>query len=299
MKAVCVGHSTYDITLPMNEYPEENIKHRLEKHYECGGGPASNGAYLLAKWGMNTTIMSVLGEDYYADKIIESFEEIGANTKYLEKRSDHATSSSYIIANMSNGSRTVLTSKKPPIRKLSLDTSVDADLILVDGEHPETALQVLLENPNAISVIDAGRLNPDTKMLGKLVTYLVCSKDFAEEFCNTKIDYKNHEQLVDCHKKLQKYFNTNVIITLESNGSFTIIDGEYERIPSITVKAVDSTGAGDIFHGAFTYGIAKKFALEDTLKFANIVAGLSVTRLGSKNSMFTLEEIKEKMNERK
>ena len=116
MKAVCVGHSTYDITLPMNEYPAENIKHRIDKHYECGGGPASNGAYLLAKWGMDTTIMSVLGNDYYADKIIESFKEIGAETKYLEKRSDHATSSSYIIANMSNGSRTVLTSKKPPIR---------------------------------------------------------------------------------------------------------------------------------------------------------------------------------------
>ena len=127
MKAVCVGHSTYDITLPMNEYPAENIKHRLDKHYECGGGPASNGAYLLAKWGMDTTIMSVLGNDYYADKIIESFKEIGAETKYLEKRSDHATSSSYIIANMSNGSRTVLTSKKPPIRKLSIDTSVNAD----------------------------------------------------------------------------------------------------------------------------------------------------------------------------
>ena len=63
------------------------------------------------------------------------------------------------------------------------------------------------------------------------------------------------------------------------------------------MDAIDTTGAGDIFHGAFTYGIAKKLPLEETLKFANIVAGLSVTRLGSKNSMFTLEEIKEKMNE--
>lgn len=293
MKAVCVGHSTYDITLPMNEYPAENIKHRLDKHYECGGGPASNGAYLLAKWGMDTTIMSVLGEDYYADKIIESFEKIGADTRYLEKRSDHATSSSYIIANMSNGSRTVLTSKKPPIRKLSIDTSVNADLILVDGEHPETALQVLLENPNAISVIDAGRLNPDTKMLGKLVTYLVCSKDFAEEFCETKLDYKNHEQLVECHKKLQEYFNTNVIITLESHGSFTIIDNEYERIPSITVKAVDSTGAGDIFHGAFAYFIGNKYPLREAIRYSSITAAISVTRIGARFSIPDLKEVLE------
>ena len=293
MKVVCVGHSTYDITLPMNEYPTENIKYRLDRHVECGGGPASNGAYLLAKWGMDTTIMSVLGNDYYADKIIESFKEVNANTDFLEKRDDHATSSSYIIANMGNGSRTVLTSKKPPVRKLSLDTSVEADVILVDGEHPETALQVLTENKDAISVIDAGRLNPDTKMLGKLVKYLVCSKDFAEEFCDEKIDYKNQEQLIRCHKKLQEYFKTNVVITLESNGSFTIIDGEYERIPSITVKAVDSTGAGDIFHGAFTYFISNGYSLKETIRLSSITAAISVTRIGSRFSIPELKEVLE------
>ncbi len=291
MKVVCVGHSTYDITLPMNEYPEENIKHRLEKHYECGGGPASNGAYLLAKWGMDTTIMSVLGNDYYADKIIESFESVGANTKFLEKRDDHATSSSYIIANMSNGSRTVLTSKKPPVRKLSLDTSVDADVILVDGEHPETALEVLMENPQAISVIDAGRLNKDTKLLGKLVKYLVCSKDFAEEFCETKLDCTNKEQLIECHTKLVEYFQTNVIITLEAYGSFAIIDGEYEIIPSIKVKAVDSTGAGDIFHGAFTYFISNNYSLKETIRLSSITAAISVTRIGSRFSIPDLDEV--------
>ena len=291
MKVVCVGHSTYDITLPMNEYPEENIKHRLEKHYECGGGPASNGAYLLAKWGMDTTILSVLGNDYYADKIIESFESVGANTKFLEKRDDHATSSSYIIANMSNGSRTVLTSKKPPVRKLSLDTSVDADVILVDGEHPETALEVLMENPQAISVIDAGRLNKDTKLLGKLVKYLVCSKDFAEEFCETKLDCTNKEQLIECHTKLVEYFQTNVIITLEAYGSFAIIDGEYEIIPSIKVKAVDSTGAGDIFHGAFTYFISNNYSLKETIRLSSITAAISVTRIGSRFSIPDLDEV--------
>ena len=72
MKAICVGHSTYDTTLPMNEYPAENIKYRIENHIECGGGPASNGAYLLAKWGIDTTICSVIGDDYYGtDRVVD------------------------------------------------------------------------------------------------------------------------------------------------------------------------------------------------------------------------------------
>ena len=51
MKVICVGHSTYDTTLPVDSYPTENVKYRLEKHIECGGGPAANGAFLMAKKG--------------------------------------------------------------------------------------------------------------------------------------------------------------------------------------------------------------------------------------------------------
>ena len=86
MKVVCVGHSTFDTTLPVDEYPKENVKTRIKEHIECGGGPAANGAYLLAKWGMDTTIASVMGNDFYGQCVYEDFKKIGANTKYLELR---------------------------------------------------------------------------------------------------------------------------------------------------------------------------------------------------------------------
>ena len=293
MKIICVGHSTYDTTLPVNEYPKENIKYRVPYHIECGGGPASNGAYLLAKWGMDTTICSIIGDDYYGDCIIKEFAKVNANTKYLEKRKNHMTSSSYIIANMSNGSRTILTSKKDPIRKLEQTVTDHADVILIDGEHPETAHEVLDNNPNAISILDAGRLNDDTKALGKKVTYFVCSKDYAEEFTNKKIDINNIELLKEIHQELEAYFNNTVIITLESAGSFTKIDGNYEIIPSIKVTALDSTGAGDIFHGAFTYFIANNYPLKEAIKMASITGAISVTRVGSRYSIPLLNEVVE------
>lgn len=291
MKAICVGHSTYDTTLPVDEYPTENIKYRIKEHIECGGGPASNGAYLLAKWGINTTIVSIVGKDYYGEKVVEDFKKIGANIKYLEMREEHSTSSSYIIANMSNGSRTILTSKKPPIRKLSKKVEEKADLILIDGEHPETAKEVLINNPNAISVLDAGRLNDDTRELGKMVTYLVCSHDFAEEFTNKKTDIRDFNTLIEIYEELKKYFKTNIIITLEANGSFTVVDGRYRIIPSIKVKALDSTGAGDIFHGAFAYFIGMKYPLEEAIRYASITGAISVTRIGSRYSIPELGEV--------
>ncbi len=292
MKVVCVGHSTYDTTLPMDSYPTENIKYRIKKHIECGGGPASNGAYLLAKWGMDVAIASVIGKDYYGDRIIEDFTNIGADTTYLEQKEGHDTSSSFIIANTSNGSRTIITSKKDPIRKLSQEVATEAGLILIDGEHPETAHEVLDNNPNAISVLDAGRLNDDTRALGKKVTYVVCSKDFAEEFSNKKIEnYEDKSKLIDIYMELKAYFNTNIIITLEAAGSFTEIDGEYEIIPSIKVKALDSTGAGDIFHGAFTYFIGNGYPIKEAIKYASITGAISVTRIGSRYSIPTLNEV--------
>lgn len=292
-KFVCIGHSTYDITLPVDEYPKENVKHRLKNHIECGGGPASNAAYLLAKWGMNTTLISVIGDDYYGKLILDEFKKVGANTKYIEQKKSHQTSTSYIIANTSNGSRTVITSKKDPVRNLSHDISIEADYILIDGEHPEAALQVLLENKDAISVIDAGRLNKDTKMLGKQVDYLVCSKDFAEEFCKSKIDCKDINTIIECYEKLKKYFKNTIVITLEADGSFTEINGEYKKIPSISVKAVDSTGAGDIFHGAFTYFIGNGYTLEETIRLSSITSAISVTRIGSRLSVPDLKEVLE------
>ena len=291
MKVVCVGHSTYDTTLPMDNYPEENVKYRIKDHIECGGGPASNGAYLLAKWGMDTAIASIVGDDFYGQRVVEDFTKIGADTTYLEVKEGHMTSSSFIIANQSNGSRTIITSKKDPIRKLSQDVNIHADVILIDGEHPETAHEVLDKNPNAISVLDAGRLNDDTRALGKKVTYLVCSKDFAENFVDEKIENTNIEQLTHIHQSLYEYFQTNIIITLEATGSFTKINNEYQIIPSIKVKAVDSTGAGDIFHGAFTYFIANNYPLYDAIRLASVTGGISVTRVGSRFSIPDLEEV--------
>ena len=291
MKAICIGHSTYDITLPVDSFPKENVKMRIDKHIECGGGPASNGAYLLAKWGIDTGIASIVGNDYYGQRVLEEFNNVNANTKYLELHDNHTTSSSYIIANMSNGSRTAITSKRSPIRKLTQEITEKVDLILIDGEHPETAKEVLLNNPEAISILDAGRLNDDTRELGKMVTYVICSHDFAEEFSNKKTDTK--ENLIEIYEELKEYFKSNIIITLEEKGSFVEIDNDYYIIPSVKVKAIDSTGAGDIYHGAFAYFILSGYSLEDAIKYASISGAISVTRIGSRNSIPELREVLE------
>jgi len=290
MKALCIGHITYDITLPMDAFPIENNKYRIDTSVECGGGPAANAAYLLSLWKTDTTFAGIIGDDYYGKKVEEELKKVNINTKYLEK-GVCSTASGYIIANTTNGSRTIIIAKTPNYSKIDTKINEKYDLVLVDGEHLETATYVLENNKDAITIIDAGTLKNETMELGKKVKYLACSKQFAKDF--TKIDFANNdlEKLQEVYEKLEDYFHNQIIITLESSGAFTKIDNTYKIIPSIKVKAVDSTGAGDIFHGALAYFLLNNYSLEKAIGLANITGALSVTKIGSKYSMPMLDEV--------
>ena len=123
MKVLCCGHSSYDITLLLDEFPKENKKIRLDKEViECGGGSASNASVLLSLWGLDTYIASCVGNDYYGSKIKDEYKKANVNTKYLETN-DCKTTVSYILTNTSSGTRTILTSKDKNLN-MNLEVSV-------------------------------------------------------------------------------------------------------------------------------------------------------------------------------
>ena len=295
MKILCIGHAAYDITIPLEGFIKENTKNRLEGILECGGGPANNAAYLLGKWGMDVTFIGVVGNDEYGKYIKEELESVHVDTSYMEFSDRYKTTSSFILANMETGSRTILTYRSNKLRMSDIDIDFEPDIILVDGQEPELSTKLINKYPNAISVIDAGRPTEEIIELCKKIDYVVCSKEFAEAIADRKFGTDDDKIC----QSLENEFKGQIVVTLEDKGCVYNKDHKFIYIPGIKEDALDTTGAGDIFHGAFTYGVAKKFPLEENLKFANIVAGLSVTRLGSKNSMFSIEEIEEYMHEHK
>lgn len=289
MKALCIGHATYDFTMSMKDYPKENAKYRVENAVECGGGPASNAAYLLSLWGVETYFAGVVGNDENGKKIKEELKKVNVNTRFLEVDSNSDTTMSFVLINAKNGSRTIFT-KKSSGMKLTKEINIKPDLILVDGEELEASKKVLLNNKNAISIIDAGRLRESTIELAKMVDYVVCSRTFVEEYIGIKIDLSNNEALDEIFVKLMTDFK-NVIITLEEKGALYQKEGKVKLIPSIEVDEVDSTSAGDIFHGAFAYSLLKKYDIEKSIMIANIAGAISVTRLGGRYSMPSLKEV--------
>lgn len=292
MKVLCIGHSSWDITVPVDGYPVENTKYRFSEKYSAGGGPAGNAAYLLGKWGIDSVIASVVGSDDFGEKIKKEFQTINVNTTYLETSYDKETSFSFILINKNNGNRTVfnVAEEHPALKKLTYDFT--PDIIFTDG-HDYGATQNALKNyPNAISIIDAGRVTQELLELCKYIKYIVCSKGFAETVTGLKFDFANPQSLVNVYLKLQdKYPHSIIVITLEEHGALYQINNEIRIMPGLKANALDTTGAGDIFHGAFTYGIVSGFDLEKIITLANIAAGLSVTKIGSRLSIPSLSEV--------
>ena len=293
MKIVCVGHAAYDITIPVDDFIKENTKTRIDEKIECGGGPACNAAYLLGKWGLDTTFLGVVGNDNYGQTIKKELESVNVNTKYLELNEKVKTTTSFVIANKKNGSRTILTHRKIAPMKL-VDLPFYPDYILIDGQEYEMSKRLLNQCPNAVTVMDGAHATLENIDLAKQVDYLVCCHEFAENITHMSLKEDNYEQVF---MKMKENFKGNIIITLEEKGCLYEYEGKIKLMPSIKMQALDSTGAGDIFHGALLYALANNMDYEQAILFANVAGALSVTKIGGRNSIFELEEVERKYHE--
>lgn len=292
-KILCIGHASYDYTLPLDGYPVENSKNRINEKYECGGGPASNAAFLLGKWRLDTTLMATVGNDDNGKKIIKELKSVGVNTEYIEVVKGKETTKSFVIVNKRNASRTIISNRNKDMNLENYNIDFKPDIILIDGQELEASKKIFKEYKDAIKVIDAGTYKPETVELSHMVDYCVCSKDFAEGVAKRKIDLNNEISIHKIFLLLEEEFNTNVVITLEEKGCIYRNHKIVEIMPSIDVKAADTTGAGDIFHGAFVYGLAQEWELSKIVRFSNITAALSTTKIGSRNSVFELKEVEQ------
>lgn len=299
MKVLVIGHSSYDISCPVEEYPVENTKYRLDENAMCGGGPAGNAAFLLGKWGVETYYAGVVGSDDFGSKIKKELETAGVNTDYVETNYEKPTSLSFILINKKNGSRTLfnIAGERPSLKKY--DFTMEPEVILIDGHEYAASMAAINKYPNAITIIDAGRITPELKELCKYCKYLVTSKGFAETMTKTKIDFTNPNSLVQVYSALKNnYPKSEIVVTLEDKGCLYAINNEIKIMPGLKVVPKDTTGAGDIFHGAFAYAISKGFDLEKTVRYANIAAGLSVTKVGARLSIPSIAEVSNYYNEK-
>ena len=280
---LCVGHASFDLIFSVQQHPNADEKIFADDLIACGGGPAANAAVQIAKLACSSAFAGYLGRDLYGEQHLQELIQHGVNTDLIV-RGDSPTPLSTIIVKP-DGKRALINYKgNTPLTADAIDFSnTYAKVILFDGHEPHISVPLAetAKQHGIPMVLDAGSVHQGTLALMGLVDYLVCSEKFA-------IQLKG-----DIHTALTELANIApfVVITLGEHGLIWQHGAEQGKLPALNINAIDTTGAGDAFHGAFAAAIAKGLTWSETLNYSSIAGSLCCTKIGARLGLATEAEL--------
>lgn len=277
---LCVGATSYDFVFWVNHHPEPDEKAVAESFVRCGGGPAANASVTVSRMGLKSAFAGYLGWDVFGRLHMEELQSAGVNTE-LVVRGEYPTPVSSVWVKPS-GERSLVNYRSADSvlhPEISDFTNIHPKVILFDGHEPGLSISLLKEaRARGIkTVLDAGSWNKGPSQLFDKVDHLVCSAQFAHEFAGTSSPEAALRKLIS--------HNPSVVITLGKEGLIWRNAHGEGRIPAFQVAVKDSTGAGDVFHGAFAGCLAMGKRWGDTLLYSSAAAALSCTRLGARTGI--------------
>jgi len=293
LKAICLGRVTYEINLVIDKSVEEgSVNEFFEKKGGLGGTAGVIGC-CFSKWGINTAIACVLGNDVNGTRIRKMFDKMHIDTRYIEPSYDNDTTLSVVQINNTTRKHTTFNLSDKYISLKKCDFDFTPDVICIDGYDTVQAKNLLERFPKCLSILDASLITSPVIELVRKAKYVVCTQEFAESVTNTRIDFQEATTLVSVYQKLKrKYLNTEFVVTLGERGALYCINNQIKISPSLKVNVIDTNGCGTIFRAAFAYTLANGSDIEKAVKMGCIAAGLAATKVGSVDSIPTLEEMK-------
>lgn len=280
LDVLCVGHASFDITMTVARHPEPNEKTTAEGMALGGGGPAANAAVQVARLGGKTGFAGYLGLDVLGCAHAAELEREGVMLDWLV-RGRAPTPVSQVLAKP-DGTRCVVNYKKDtpalPAHNIEPD-SLQAKVLLCDGHEPHISRRLCgwARERGIPSILDAGSLHEGTQTLAMEVDYLLGSEKFARQFTG----YRNAGLALKALARRRDH----VVITLGARGLVCYGRGNFSWMPAFAVEAVDSTGAGDAFHGAFALAVAEGMDWMGALRFASAAGALACTGLGARHAL--------------
>ena len=213
-----------------------------------------------------------------------------------------------MLVNRLTGSRTIITRKMqtPPSltydQKLKLDdlaqrliASEEPVTLLIDGHEAEISEYLIKKLPAARVVMDGGSLRASNIKLAAWTDYFVVSEHFARDYMSYRA-LSTEKELKTALLELNKICRGEAFITLGEKGCAFLKSGMLHIVPAWQCQAVDTTGTGDVFHGAFTYGVHYSWHIDNIILFASLTAAISIEKKGVRESMPDLAVVHNALN---
>jgi sulfofructose kinase len=283
---LCVGAAAYDLTFLTDHHPQEDEKMTAEGLFSCGGGPAANAAVCARRLGTISAFSGYIGNDIYGKLHFDELQSDAVLCDWIE-RGEHPTTFSVSIVKR-DGKRSLLNyrHKTPYLKEGAIDFSnIQPKVVLFDGHEPNLSFELLklCKKYDIPTILDAGSLHKGTQYLMDKVDYLISSQTFAEQYSQTSS--------MDNALNILASSAPTVVITMGESGIIWKRCDKKGYLESHKVDVVDTTGAGDAFHGAFAVSLIRNMTFEDSLQFSNMAAALTCTKVGARLSLPTLKEV--------
>jgi len=293
---LCVGHACYDLIFTVDRHLGSDEKGFASNLIRCGGGPAANAAFAVVRLGYQAGFLGYLGNDTYGEKHLQELNQVGVNTELIVW--GNSPTPLAVILIKPNGDRTVINYKKDTrilkINQIENPVPWQPKVILFDGHEPDISLAILdfARRQHIPTILDAGSVHEGTERLLSKVDFVIASEKFSRDFTQKKDEIHALE-----------VFEGNVacvVITLGERGLVWKNRKGQGKMDAFNVEVLDTTGAGDAFHGGFAVGLASGMKWEKLLRFASAVGALCCTKVGARLGMPTWKEVKRLLsNERR
>jgi len=290
---VGVGLNATDTLIPLASYPERGSKVEFRGATVMPGGQAATTVVACQTWGLRTRYVGKLGDDDAARLHRDAFAQAGVDAR-LVAVAGAASPQSLIIVD-GGGERTVLCRKDERLvlqpEDLRREWIVNARALHVDGQDTAAAtLAATWAREAGIPVIaDLDGVFPGVDALIEKVDFLIVSRDFP-----CRLMRETNLQLA-LRGMRARYGCKLTAATLGQDGVLAWDGLELHRNSAYRVPALDTTGAGDIFHAGFIYGLLQGWPLARQLDFACAAAALNCTAAGARGGIQPVAAIEELM----
>lgn len=294
---VCgVGENATDTVLLLPKFPAYAGKVPFSRELTITGGQVASAMVTCARLGLKGKYVGSLGDDERGRLQLASLENEGIDVSDALIRKGCQSQTSYIVIDQSTGERTIMWSRPDCLRiapeELRPEWIASSRLLHIDGHDTlAVARAAQIARQAGIPVtLDVDTVHHGFDQVLASTDYLIASSEFPVQWTNERDPFKALE-------RIQQEFGMRVAaMTLGPHGALARVDGRFHYSPAFVVNCVDTTGAGDVFHGAFCYAVLEKLPIGEALDLSNAMAAMNCTAIGARGGIRTLKDARALMS---
>jgi sugar/nucleoside kinase (ribokinase family) len=289
---VGIGLNAVDYLLEIPRFPVAGEKLRITSFAREGGGQAATALVALSRWGMKTKYVGNVGDDDHGRLSLSLLKREGIDIGHARVVPGASSQFAVILVERGSGERTILWDRDPKIRIRTEDLPADAisraRSLLVDGHDVPASLAAarIAREARVPVILDAEKVQEGTEDLLSLCDHIVAAAPFPGLLFPGISPEEGVKEI------FRRYAPVTATVTLGPRGAIGCDGRSVFPSPSLPVSAVDTTGAGDVFHAGFLFALLDGLPFPEVLGFANAAAGLSCRRMGGRAGIPSLPEIR-------